>query len=461
MPNWGIGLNTNEVTWLLYVIITVIWTLSLGTVTPIRSRGWRVIPTTLFGFAWLGFGLDILIRFLLLSVDSVDFGNATFRIALLPTDTVNRCLMLCGLFWVCFVGGYMGLCRASLPNPLRPLADVTTHRASRTVAPVLILTSACLYLSFRASLPISLVTPLALLGSLWVLPATILWWDRFRTNRSRRAGNLCLPLLALTPGLIGVGLNPYREGLFTVFLVLFIAAVFAGIRPKLTKVLFTSCVLLLASTALVQSYRKVLWYGQGIDEIYLDASSWTQGSVDALWIEPLRRFHGFDSFLLTVSLSPDVIPYTGDNLFVDSMIRGFVPRAVVKNKGQDDEGVKFGQTLWSDISDPYRGGASIAPSMPGNLYSAGGPAFVALGAALWGALVGLCESWKRSLSASAQAAITAMWSLGFAASVERGFTHNISTLLQQLIAVSCALAVVCWIDERTRPVPSAVPFQST
>jgi hypothetical protein len=461
MPNFGIGLNTNEATWLIFVIIVLFWALTLAALTPIRSRGWRVIPTTLFGFTWLGFGLDILIRFLLLSVDSVDFGNSTFRLTVLPTDIVNRCLMLSGLFWVCFVGGYIGLRRAPLPNPLQPFADVTTHRASRAAVPVLILTSACLYLSLRVSLPASFVTPLALLGSLWVLPATILWWDRFRTDRPRRAGNLYLPLLALTPGLLAVGLNPYREWLLILFLVPLIAALFAGIRLRLTRVSVASFVLLLASTALVQSYRKVLWSSQGIDEVYLGASSWTQDSMDAPWFEPLRRFHGFDSFLLTVSLYPDVMPYTGDNLFVDSMVRGLVPRAVFQNKGQDDEGVQFGTALWSGDPNLSVRGASIAPSMPGTLYSAGGAAFVALGAVLWGALVGLCESWKRSLSTSAKAAFTAMWGLAFAASIERGFTHNISTLLQQLIVVSCALAMVWWIDKRTRNVSSPVPFQPT
>src|SRR6266513_197310 len=153
MPNWGIGLDTNEATWLVFVIVALFWALSLRALTPIRSRGWRVIPTTLFGFAWLGFGLDILIRFLLLSVDSVDFGNYTLRLAVLPADTVNRCLMLSGLFWVCFLGGYMGLRRVPLPNPLQPLANITNHRASKAAVPVLILTSACVYLSFRAGLP--------------------------------------------------------------------------------------------------------------------------------------------------------------------------------------------------------------------------------------------------------------------------------------------------------------------
>jgi len=255
MANWGIGLNTNEVTWLLYVMIVFIWMLSLRILTPIRSRGWAVIPTTLLGFAWLGFGLDTIIRFLFLSVDSVDLGNSTFRIASLPAETVNRCLMLSGLFWVCFIGGYTCLRRTQLPNPLRPLSVVTTQRVSRTVAPVLTVTSACLYLSFRAGVPAVLVTPLFLVGSLWVLPATILWWGCFQTDRPRRAGRFYLPLLALIPGLLAVGLNPYREGLVTVVLVPFVAAMFAGSRPKLARVLVASCILLLASL----DYSRIQW----------------------------------------------------------------------------------------------------------------------------------------------------------------------------------------------------------
>jgi hypothetical protein len=253
---------------------------------------------------------------------------------------------------------------------------------------------------------------------------------------------------------MAVWLNPFRETVATVFLVPFIAALFAGFRPKLITAVVAGIVFLVAATALVQGYRKVLWYGRGIEELQEDARSWTRESLDAPWIEPLRRFHSLDSFLLTVSVYPDVLPYTGDNLFAESIGRGLLPRAVNPDKGQDDEGRRFGQTVWSNGS--YQGGASIAPSAPGSLYSAGGPTFVALGAALWGALVSICESWKRSLSASAQAGITVMLGLSFAASVERGFSHNVSTVLQQLVVLSVVLALVA-VKRGRRSQLAAVP----
>ena len=440
MPNWGTGLSSNAITWLAFVVLAAIWAASLGAMTPVRLRGWRAVPTTLFGWVWLGFGMDIVLRFLVLSCDSFDFGNQTLRLALLPAGTVSYSLMLAGLDWVCFLVAYSFFRRTTLPNPLLPLSVAQPRSARKSFPLIFVLTSGCVYLSNSGRLPASLITLFALIGSLWVFPAGTLWYNTFS---KRRWHIRPIHVLSIAPAVIGLYLNPYREGIGFAIVVIFVAALFAGFRPRLSRVVLAGLGLIVVSTFAIQSYRRFYWLGEDVDTVLSTASGWTLNSLEAPWIEPLRRFHGFDSLMLTVSQIPDVLPYSGENIFMTGITQAFVPRLINPNKGQDNEGTLFGQAVWAQGSaGSVASAASISPSATGTLYAAGGPLFVALGGLMWGGLVGLCESWKRVLSLSAQTGVVAFWALGFAAAVERGFMHNISTLLQQIIVLSGVLAVV-------------------
>ncbi len=55
---------------------------------------------SLYGFVWLDFGLDILLRFLMLSYNAVEWGNGSPRLIAQTVDTVNTTLAYCGLFWL-------------------------------------------------------------------------------------------------------------------------------------------------------------------------------------------------------------------------------------------------------------------------------------------------------------------------------------------------------------------------
>ncbi len=104
------------------------------------------------------------------------------------------------------------------------------------------------------------------------------------------------------------------------------------------------------------------------------------------WGERMARFHAFDSMLLTVHLVPAAKPYSGRSVLVAPFIRGFVPRFIYGDKGAADAGEKFGAEIWA-YNDPMardHGGAAIAPSMPGDLYDAGGVLDIVLGALIWG-----------------------------------------------------------------------------
>ncbi len=149
----------------------------------------------------------------------------------------------------------------------------------------------------------------------------------------------------------------------------------------------------------------------------------------------MHRFHAFDSMLLTVALVPRLEPYSGRNVLVSPFVRGVVPRFIYSGKGGADAGMNFGPRIWA-FDDPAareNSGASIAPSMPGDLYDAGGVLYIALGALIWGTLLGLVDGWKGHLPPFCGAAITVLVATQCAMSVERDFDNSIATFIQTLL----------------------------
>jgi hypothetical protein len=82
--------------------------------------------------------------------------------------------------------------------------------------------------------------------------------------------------------------------------------------------------------------------------------------------------------LLTVDLVPTVFPFRDEPVLTDALVRGFVPRLFMPDKELSDRGQEFARTIWAYDSG-IESGAAIAPSMPGDLYHAGGTVTVALG----------------------------------------------------------------------------------
>jgi hypothetical protein len=79
--------------------------------------------------------------------------------------------------------------------------------------------------------------------------------------------------------------------------------------------------------------------------------------------------------------------------------------------------------------------------MPGDLYASGGVLDIALGALIWGALVGLVDGWKGHLPGYCAAAIMALVATHCAMSVERDFDHSVAAFIQ----IFLVLIVVCGV----------------
>ncbi|MGA2235913.1 MAG: hypothetical protein ABSG23_10605 [Terriglobales bacterium] len=444
MPGFA-GLQTNLVTWLIMAGVTACWVLSVRLVPGWAREGWPSLLKSLYGIVWLDFGLDILLRFLMLSYNAVQWGNNTSRLVAQTVDTVNRTLAYCGLFWLLVALAYAFAVRRRGAGPLGLARVFTLEVAYVAAIPVALLASAAFYLTeWENRLPLALITPLELLASLYMVPAAIVWWDHFRQPGPKwRIGSI--HLIVLLPALMHGYLSPYRENLAPILLIPLIAAIFAGKRPALRKVVPVGLVCLFVLSSVVGSYRRIKWENARPEEVAYEfrrASfvDWVSGA----WDEPMHRFHGFDSMLLTVALVPALEPHSGRNVLVSPFLRGFVPRFVYSGKGAADAGMNFGTRIWAfdDPTSREQSGASIAPSMPGDLYDAGGVLYIALGALIWGGLLGLVDGWKAHLPVFCGAAISVLVATQCAMSVERDFDNSLATFIQTLLVFVLAAGLI-------------------
>jgi hypothetical protein len=446
------GLQTNVTTWLVMVGLAACWVISVRLVPGWKQHGWPALLTTLYGFVWLGFGLDIVLRFLMLAYNAVEWGNDSSRLVALPVEAVNATLAYCGGFWLLVSAAYALTSRRPTAGPLGLTRIFTLDLAYAAAIPTAVLCSALFYLTDTPDrVPLVLLTPLATVAGLYIIPAAIVWWDHFRQPGPWwRIGSL--HLLVLLPAVVNGWLSPYRENLTPVFLIPLIAALFAGRRPVLAKAVPLAVVCFLALTSLVGSYRQIKWENTRPEEVASEMRSagvveWFTGDFG----RRMARFHSFDSFLLTMHLVPMAQPYSGRNVLVSAFVRGFVPRLVDSSKEAADAGQKFGASIWA-YDDPKardHSGAAIAPSMPGNLYDAGGVLYLALGALIWGAVLGLVDGWKAHLPGFGAAALTALVATHCAMSIERDFDHEVAGLIQMLLVVIVVSGVIALARRRT------------
>jgi hypothetical protein len=418
-----------------------IWYWSKSSAPDWKTLGWPAIFRSLYGYVWLGFGTHFVVRFLLLAFDSYVFGDMSSRLADVPADKVSMALIMAVAYLIALVIAYRAA-RDHIASFFRLPISIPGEQ-SRT-AQVLISAGATVGIAMSSGyvpIPLALFTPFGILGSLWIIPATCVWWDRFKYGRSASSHLLWIFLL---PGFARAVLSPYRENLLAPVLAMIMAWTFAGRRVRPIAVVAGLLALYLASTTVVSAYREVLWED-------VPASVAMEGALtghtlafspDAKWVESLRRFHAFDSLLLTVSYVPDLIPYSNRTVVWDALVRGVIPRAFYEAKEGSNRGQVFGTTIWNYEDPTNESGAAIAPSMPGDLFEAGGAFMVIIGGFLWGLMLGLLEAWKRGVSTKAAAALTAMFMFHCFASVERDYAHIMSTTIQYLIVMFLVAKIV-------------------
>src|ERR1700683_49418 len=101
----GFGLDTNLTSWLIMAALTAGWIISVRFTPGWAQEGWPSLLKSVYGFVWMDFGLDILLRFAMLSYNCIEWGNGTLRLAALSPGVINVSLACCFLFWVSVVPG--------------------------------------------------------------------------------------------------------------------------------------------------------------------------------------------------------------------------------------------------------------------------------------------------------------------------------------------------------------------
>src|ERR1035441_2619906 len=180
MPGFA-GLRTDALTWVIMAGMTACWLLPVRLLPRWRRDRWTALLKSLYGFVWFAFGLDIVLRFSMLAYNAVEWGNGTLRLVAQPVDTVNTTLEYCALFWVLIALACAVAVRRRGAGPLGLARSFTPEFAYQAAIPVALLASVVFYLvEGQSRLPLALITPLALLANLYMVPAAIVWWDPFR-----------------------------------------------------------------------------------------------------------------------------------------------------------------------------------------------------------------------------------------------------------------------------------------
>jgi hypothetical protein len=418
--------------------IVILWKRRMG----LRLR-WKMIFLSLFGFAWIGFGVDCIIRFLALAYDAELFRATQFPLWFLPNEFISRTWIYLVLYWVAFCGGYFLILSIFHKRTPRVLKKIDLFGSMEKIKLLdlltVISTLAVLVSNFPGEhVPQSLVTPVGLLGSLYVIPSCAGWYLYFCGKKIglRR-------FIYMFPGVLIFFLSPYREHILSLVLTMVIPALLIKKDISLKKTFGYLIALLLVVTVVNSAYRNFLWEGGEVRRDSLEM--WEEKPDQAPWVRLINRFHGFDSMALTVFTVPSIFPYSKRNVVTESFVAAFVPRAIYINKSDVKWGREFSTTIWAlDESGRIvpRPSAMIAPSITGDLYSIDGLFMVIVGGILWGALIGYLDGWILAMGPAGRCVVLAIFGLRIAGGFERDFVNAAATTAQMLIVLFFVLAIL-------------------
>ena len=98
-------LQLTTTAWFLFGATVLLWGFSVlwaGSRHERSALKWRAIPLSIFGFAWAGFGVDFILRFLVLGYDPVLFRATQYPLWLLPAGELSRTWFYLGVYWLAF-----------------------------------------------------------------------------------------------------------------------------------------------------------------------------------------------------------------------------------------------------------------------------------------------------------------------------------------------------------------------
>jgi hypothetical protein len=456
-------LQLNLDTWLLFGAVVAFWATSAllaGDRNSIWKLKWRIIPLSFFGFAWIGFGLFFVVRFLFLAYDPVSYQNSAFAPWRLPTKTLAQAWLWLGIYWGVFCAGFL-ITRTALSKIITGFGRILNKLEGPEALPMLdVLAVATFFSSLVAHaapgvVPRSVITPLGAFSALWVMPPTIAWYLFFRGHR------VGLRIyLYLLPGIGMFVFSPYREHLLSLLLCIGLPTILVKRNIGLLPLLAILIVFLPAATIATDIRRAVLWkkedWQKAVAEEGIGASR--VRPKDSAFTKIVKRLHGYDSTAITICLVPKVFPYSQRNMVLDLFWRIFVPSAIDPQKGSGSTGGVFSTGIWARDDKSRivnKTPAMIAPSMPGDLWSIGGRGMIVVGALIWGAIVGLLECCRRRLRPGVAVAWTVLLGVKVGGAIERDIVFGAGTVVQVAIVAALVLVIVLPVVRAKRTVVPA------
>jgi hypothetical protein len=432
-------LDLSPLTWLVFAAAAGLWALSiLCTRNPVSPRGWswRDIPLSFFGLAWLAFGITFIFRFLVLAYDPFFFQATQFPLWKMPAATLTWSWVALTMYWLALVLGYLVMVWWAPPRPLLlEKLDQLGSPDNILTLDILVFCCSCLViLSGLEVIPRAISTPMAILGNFYAIAATTAWLARFQGQpRAIRA------LLYLIPGVLVYFFSPFRTYIFAVVLCVMIPAL--KLRRWASLPAFMAAVVaLLLVTTIINDYRRAQIKAELTDQpaSTLAEEAWgsRQHRTSPSWVRLINRFHGFDSVALTVHFVPSFFPFARLNVFSDLVWR-IIPRSIVDKKSELHRGRNFSTTVWAmgDRGLTRRPAANISPTMCADLYQVNAIPLVFIGAAFYGLLMGLLESWQRRGGLLSSCILLALLGVPVALGIEQEFDFAAATVIQITIGL--------------------------
>ena len=426
------NLQLNFTAWLFFFLAVLAWSFSFLLIKR-HNRGEQFYImrcfSSLFGYAWLAFFIDFILRFLVLVYDPLLSRRTSFPLWLIPEKSILLTWVYLLIFWCLFCAGftlvYFGM-PVRAPRVLLRLDALGQWGAGKIKlldAITAITLIASIWVNYPAiSVPRVLLTPIGRLSTLYVLPLTIAWGLYYKGYSIKTR---CL--IYMLPGIVTYLLSPYREHLIVLFLCWFVPALVIGKTLSTKRIIIGFAVLLVLGTLFTSAYREIKWE---VIKTKVDQKRPT-------WVLISNRFHGFDSMTLTVYSVPGIFSFS-QRPVVMGLIYQVIPRLFFPWKEASIPSEEFSTTIWSLKESGgvvKRAPARIAPSMPGNLYGINGLSSVILGALIWGGLVGFLERWIRALGPFGSSVLLVLFGLCVAGGMERDFINASAGIIHIAIVV--------------------------
>lgn len=396
---------------------------------------WRDILLSFVGLIWILFGLTFILRFCALAYNPEFFRTTQFPLWKIPAVTLTWTWIAITLYWLAFIFSYIIMTRLSPHRPsLLENLDLLALPENLPLLDLLVLISSCLViLSGKEFIPLALRTPFGILGGFYVIAATTVWYYYFQ-GQPLSVRNF----LYLIPGALIYLFSPFRTLIFATLLCIIVPALKTRRWFSFTSFLLAMLALLLLTTV-VNDYRRAKIKAAAHNRQEPTLTDETLGSKELnqkpSWVRLVDRFHGFDSVALTVHFVPSVFPHSRINIFNDLLWR-VIPRAVLDKKRDTHRGQKFSTTIWAmgERGRVKRRPSNISLTMCADLFQINGILLVVVGAAFYGLLVGLLESWQRRGKSLASCVLLVLFAVPVALGFEQEFDFAVATIIQVIIA---------------------------